>query len=123
MSWAPGIFLWIGDLSSAKEHADWLIAHAEVHSLGPYLAVARGYRGALAIGRGDARAGVELLRGCLEQLHAMRYEMLNTDFKISLVQGLVAIDEFDEGLTLVDETIGLDRDKRRPRLTCRKRYG
>jgi hypothetical protein len=37
----------------------------------------------------------------------MRYEMLNTDFKLSLVQGLMAIGEFDEGLTLVDETIRL----------------
>jgi hypothetical protein len=29
LSWAPGIFLWIGDLRSAEEHADWLISHAE----------------------------------------------------------------------------------------------
>ena len=33
LSWAPGIFLWIGDLQSAEEHADWLISHAESHSL------------------------------------------------------------------------------------------
>lgn len=49
LSWAPGIFLWIGDLRSAEEHADWLISHSESHSLGPYLAVARGYKGKLAI--------------------------------------------------------------------------
>ena len=68
---------------SAEEHVDWLISHAESHSLGPYLAVARGYKGVLAIGRGDARVGVEDLQGCLEQLHAMRYEMHNTEFKLS----------------------------------------
>jgi hypothetical protein len=33
--------------------------------------------------------------------------MLNTDFKISLVQGLVAIGEYGEGLALADEIIGL----------------
>ena len=107
LSWAPGIFLWVGDLPSAEEHADWLTAHAESHSLGPYLAVARGYKGALAIGRGDARVGVENLQGCLEQLHVMRYEMLNTGFKLSLAQGLMSIGRFGESLTLVDETIGL----------------
>jgi hypothetical protein len=107
LSWAPGIFLWIGDLSSAEEHVDWSILHAEAHSLGPYLAVARGYKGALAIGRGDARGGVENLLGCLKQLHAMRYEMLNTGFKLSLVQGLMAIGQFGESLALVDETIRL----------------
>ena len=82
LSWAPGIFLWTGDLASAEEHADRLISHAESHSLGPYLAVARGYKGALAVGRGDAGTGIEKLRRCLEHLHAMRYEMLNTDFKL-----------------------------------------
>jgi predicted ATPase/DNA-binding winged helix-turn-helix (wHTH) protein len=107
LSWAPGIFLWIGDLSSAEEHVDWSILHAEAHSLGPYLAVARGYKGALAIGRGDARGGVENLLGCLKQLHAMRYEMPNTGFKLSLVQGLMAIGQFGESLALVDETIRL----------------
>jgi len=107
LSWAPGIFLWTGDLRSAEDHADWLISHAEAHSLGPYLAVARGYKGALAIGWGDASGGVENLLGCLKQLRAMRYEMLNTGFKLSLVQGLMAIGQFGESLMLVDETIRL----------------
>src|SRR5262249_47218516 len=111
LSWAPGIFLWVGDLASAEEHADWLISHAESHSFGPYLAVALGYKGMLAIARSEARVGVESLRRCLEQLHAMRYEMLNTDFKISLVQGLVAMGEYSEGLALANETIGLVQAK------------
>jgi hypothetical protein len=107
LSWAPGIFLWMGDLHRAEKHADRLLSHAEAHSLGPYLAVARGYKGALAIARGDPRDGVENLQGSLEQLRAMRYETFNTDFKLSLVQGLVAIGQFGEGLTLVNNTIGL----------------
>jgi len=107
LSWAPGIFLWTGDLASAEEHADRLVSHAESHSFRPYLAVALGYQGMLAIARNQAGVGVDSLRRCLVQLHAMRYEMLNTDFKISLVQGLVAIGKYGEGLALVDETIGL----------------
>jgi tetratricopeptide (TPR) repeat protein len=107
LSWAPGVFVWIGDLRSAEEYVDWLISHAESYSLGPYLAVARGYKGMLAICRDDARVGVEDLQGCLQQLYAMRYEMFNTEFKLSLVQGLMAIRQFGEGLTLIDETIRL----------------
>src|SRR6516162_6215240 len=107
LSWAPGIFLWIGDLRSAEEHTDWLISHAESHSLGPYLAVARGYKGALAIRQGDARGGVESLQACLQQLRTMRYEMRYTEFKLSLVQGMMGIGQFGEGMTLVDETIRL----------------
>ncbi len=107
LSWAPGIFLWVGDLASAQEHADWLMSHAETYSLLPYLAVARGHKAALSIAREEARDGVENLQSCLEQLHAMRYRMLNTGFKLSLVQGLVAIGQPGRALALVDETIGL----------------
>ena len=108
LSWAPGIFLWVGDLQSTEEHTDWLHSHAEYHSLRPYLAVARGYKGALALGRGDPIAAVEDLRGCLEKLQAMRYRMFSTEFKLSLIQGLVALGMFEGiGLTLVDETIRL----------------
>jgi len=105
--WAPAMFLWVGDLQNAEEYADRLISHGETHFLRPFLAAGRGYKGALAIRRGDAGVGVEHLRGCLEQLHAMRYRMLDTQFKLGLVQGLVAIRSFYEGLTLVDEAIRL----------------
>jgi hypothetical protein len=107
LSWAPEISLWIGDLQSAGEYSDWLLSHAAAHSLGPYQAVARGYTGSLAIGRGDARTGVEDLQNCLEQLHAMRYRMLNTGFKLSLVRGLMEIGLFGNALALINETISL----------------
>jgi predicted ATPase/DNA-binding winged helix-turn-helix (wHTH) protein len=107
LSWAPEIFLWTDDLQSADVYADWLRSHAESYSLRPYLAVARGYKGSLAIRRGEARTGVEDLRSCLEQLHAVRYRILNTGFKLSLVQGLMATGRFDAALALINETISL----------------
>ena len=60
--WAVSVFLWTGDLESAEEHLDWFISRAESHSLGPYLAVGRGYKGELAIRRGDAKGGVRACR-------------------------------------------------------------
>ena len=55
---------------------------------GRYLAVGHGLKGELAIRRGDAKDGVEILQDCLEKLHAVRYELLTTAFNISLAQGL-----------------------------------
>jgi predicted ATPase/DNA-binding winged helix-turn-helix (wHTH) protein len=107
LSWAPGLFLWVGDLQGADEHANWLLAHAEMHSLRPYRAVAHGYLGALAIERGDPRTGIDALRSSLEQLHAMRYRMLSTGFKLSLVQGLVKIGQVANAHALIEETICL----------------
>jgi tetratricopeptide (TPR) repeat protein len=103
--WAISVFLWNGDLQNAEEHIDWLIARSESHSLAPYLAVGKGYKGELALRRGDAKAGVEALQVSLQKLHAMPYELLTTQLNIALVQGLVAIGRFADGLKLVDETI------------------
>jgi predicted ATPase len=97
----------VGDLRSAEEYADRLISHGETNFRRHNVAVGRGYKGALAILRGDASGGVESLKGCLEQLHAVRYEMLNTEFKLALVQGLMATGQSDKAMTLIDETIRL----------------
>jgi predicted ATPase/DNA-binding winged helix-turn-helix (wHTH) protein len=104
---APVIFLWIGDLGSAEQHADWSISHAEAHSLGPYLAIGRSYRGVLAIRRGDAKNGVEILRSSLAQLHAARFEVYNAEFKLRLAQGLAATGQFSDAMMLVDRTIAM----------------
>ena len=105
--WGISVFLWTGDLQSAEEHIDWLIASSESHSLAPYLAVGRGFQGELAVRRGDAKDGVDSLLGSLEKLHSMPYELLTTPLNISLVQGLAATGRFAEGMTLIDQTIQL----------------
>ncbi len=103
--WAISVFLWTGDLKSAEEHIDWLIARSESHSLAPYLAVGRGFKAETATRRGDAHGGADSLRNCLENLRAMPYELLSTPFKIALIRALAALGRFADALTLTDETI------------------
>ncbi len=105
--WAISVFLWAGDLESADTYTDRLISHAESHSLGPYLAVAQGYKGALAICRGDARSGVARLQNAMEALHATRYELLTTTFNIWLAQGLAATGQLADALARIDAAIAL----------------
>jgi predicted ATPase/DNA-binding winged helix-turn-helix (wHTH) protein len=105
--WAISVFLWSGDLESADTYTDRLISHAESHSLGPYRAVAQGYKGALAICRGDARSGVARLQSAMEALHATRYELLTTTFNICLAQGLAATGQFADALAGIDAAIAL----------------
>ena len=104
--WAVSVFLWVGDLESAEEYADWLLARAESQSLEPYLAVGRGFKADLAIRRGDAKGGVEILQASLEGLRAARYALLATPFNISLAHGLALIGRSDDAIRLIDETIG-----------------
>ena len=105
--WAVTVFFWTGDLDSAADHIDLFCARARSAPHGPYVVVGRAFRGELAIRRGDAAAGVESLRACLEELRAARYELLTTSFRIALVQGLTITGRFAEALALVDDTIAL----------------
>ena len=111
LSWAPGLLLWIGDIRRAEEHTNWLLAHAETHSFRPYLAVARGYRGALAVRGADPGAGIEDIQSCLEQVHAMRYRVLGTGFRLALAQGLAAMGQFSEAMASIRGTIRLIQAK------------
>jgi tetratricopeptide (TPR) repeat protein len=103
--WAITLFLWTGDLESAEEHIDWLISRAETYSLGPYLLVGLGFKGELAILKGDANGGVESLEGALDKLTRPPYELLSTPLTLALVRGYGAVGRFVEGITLADETI------------------
>jgi hypothetical protein len=105
--WAVSVFLWSGDLETAEENIDRFIAHAQSRSMEPYLAVGRGVKGELAIRRGGAKGGVEALEQCLKELHAARYELLTTTFNLSLIEGLLDVGRYDEGVALIDETIRL----------------
>jgi predicted ATPase len=67
--------------------------------------IGRGFKGELAVRRGDTNGGVESLQECLEALHAAPYELLSTPLNIALVQGLAATGRSAEALVLVDETI------------------
>jgi hypothetical protein len=107
LTWAIGVFFWVGDLRGAEMHIDWFISLSQAHSLGPNAAVGRGLKAQLAIRQGDATGGIESLHGCLEKIHAARHGMLTTEFNISLVQGLAAIGRFVDATRLIDETIQL----------------
>ncbi|WP_133707873.1 ATP-binding protein [Rhizobium sp. BK313] len=104
--WAISVFLWTGELEHAEAYIDMLISRAESHSMAPYLLVGRGFKGEVAIRRGDAEGGVESLRSSLQKLHAAPYELLTTELNLSLASGLSAIGQVDEAVALLDESLG-----------------
>jgi hypothetical protein len=105
LAWAASIFLWTGDLRSAEEYIDSCISRAESCSLDPLVAVGQARKAELAIRRGDAENGVESLRNSLKKIHAVRYEMMITEFDISLARGLGVIGRFAEAIQVTDEAM------------------
>jgi predicted ATPase len=63
--------------------------------------------GYLSVKRGDAEAGISLLRDSLAALQAVRYELLTATFSCALAEGLAIIGRFDDALQTIDETIAL----------------
>jgi predicted ATPase/DNA-binding winged helix-turn-helix (wHTH) protein len=107
LAWAASIFLWTGDVAGVNACIDSSVSHAASQSLGPLSAVCRARKAELAIYQGDAHEGVESLRASLGKIHAAHYELMTTEFNISLVQGLRAAGRLAEGIALIDETIEL----------------
>ncbi len=105
LAWGASVFLWTGDLRSAEAHIESCISRAESYSLEPLVAVGQARKAELAIRRGDAKNGVESLRESLEKIHAVRYELITTEFDISLAEGLGAIERFSEAIKVINETI------------------
>ena len=103
--WAISVFLWTVELQSAETYIDMLISLAELHSFSPYLLVARGFKGEIAIRQGDPRSGVESLQVSLQRLHAAPYELLSAELTLALIGGLTAIGRLDEAISLVEETL------------------
>jgi predicted ATPase/DNA-binding winged helix-turn-helix (wHTH) protein len=98
-------FLRIGNWTEAAKVMERILSHARKYSLGPYEAIGIAMRGMLAINRGEAEAGVELLRGAVETLHAGRYELHSPVFLGALAEGLGMMGECNEALATIDEAI------------------
>lgn len=101
LHWAAAVYLWAGDLDAAEIHIERFLSRAETYSLGPYLAVARGLKGELAVRRGSPEVGVEMLDGSLKRLHAARYELVSTSLRLALAAGLADLGRVSEGLEVI----------------------
>jgi predicted ATPase/DNA-binding winged helix-turn-helix (wHTH) protein len=105
LCWSASLFGWIGDWHAIESMARRLAAHARMHGLAPYEAVAAGFRAQALIARGELKPGVELLQTALQRLHADRYELYASGFIAELSQALAALGQAPKGLRMLQETI------------------
>lgn len=103
--WALSVDLWTGDLENAEADLESFARCAEVNAFGPYVAASGGFRGKLAVEKGNAREALEWIEESLARLHAARYELLTTSFRMALTQGLAQCGRHQEALELVNATI------------------
>ncbi|HEX2554295.1 MAG TPA: winged helix-turn-helix domain-containing protein [Microvirga sp.] len=105
LTWALSVFMWTGDLGDAEEMLAKSLTHAEAHTLTPNVIQGRGFRGALALRRGDPDRGIRELKECLSELRATRYGLLGTPFSIALADGLVQMGRSAEAIAVIDTAV------------------
>ncbi|GGH31792.1 transcriptional regulator [Alsobacter metallidurans] len=105
LGWGISVFDWVGDLPALEEHVDRFISRSAPNAFAPYLEVGRGWRGVVAIRRGETAAGVAILEESLAKLHAMPYELLSMPLTLALILGLMHSGRSPEARALVIRTM------------------
>jgi len=94
-----------GSWSDAAAAMARLVDHARKYSLAPYEAIGSGMQGLLAIRRGEAADGIELLHGAIETLRGERYELHNAVLMAGLAEGLAMTGQSGHALRTIDDAI------------------
>jgi len=95
------LYLTLADHQLAEQYITQLTDLSASSFLKPYRAVAAGLRGQLLLAQNDLGGAVPLLKRALQELQALRHEMLNMDFVCDLSAGLIATGQHDEALILI----------------------
>jgi len=103
--WSLSVHLWMGDLEAAEKDLAAFSECAETNALGPYVAAAAGFRGELAIQRGQTNGALIAVEESLSRLRTARYELLTTPFSIALARGLLLESRLGEARDLIDTAI------------------
>jgi len=105
------VFLWCGDLDSARDGLEKLMAHPNWHALPSLRATGLALRGELLIDLGDTECGTALLSEALESLKADRQSILIARAACGLAEGLAASGQLDEARSVISDAIANATDK------------
>jgi tetratricopeptide (TPR) repeat protein len=99
------VFLWCGDLDSARVGLEKLMAHPNWHALPSLRATGMAMKGELLVRLGDSQGGTALLSEALESMRADRQTILVARAACALAQGLAATGQLDAARALISEAI------------------
>ena len=99
------VFLWCGDLDSARDGLEKLMAHPNWHALPSLRATGIALKGELLIGLGDTERGTALLREALESLRADRQSIVVARAACGLAESLAASGQLDQARSVISEAI------------------
>src|SRR5215467_5679989 len=99
------VALWVGDLAAAERYVAILLDHSAQLAMAVWQAWGRCFKGVLLIKRGNADAGLRLLRTALDELRETGSALRYTAFLGVLAEGSAGAGRATEGLAAVDEAL------------------
>jgi predicted ATPase/DNA-binding winged helix-turn-helix (wHTH) protein len=99
------VALLVGDLAAGECFVSMLLDHSARHALALSHAWGRYLEGVLRIKRGDAVAGLRLLRTTFDELGETRFVLRYTAFLGALAEGLTGAGQVTQGLVTIDEAL------------------
>ena len=99
------VFLWCGDLESAREGLQTLMAHPNWHALPSLRATGVALKGELLIALGDRESGCARLAEALGSMRAEHQSLLVARATYGLAAGLLAQGKADEAHRMLEEVI------------------
>jgi predicted ATPase/DNA-binding winged helix-turn-helix (wHTH) protein len=108
------VTLYVGDLSAADRFVGMLLDHSARHALELWHILGRCWDGVRHIKRGDVVGGLPLLSAACRELRQTRFALRYPFFGAVLAEGLAAVGQAGEALSMIDETLALiDRTEER----------
>jgi predicted ATPase len=105
-NWVLFVFARVGALTAAEDLARKLNEHSTKHALRGYVAAATGWRGVLALRRGEPEQGVKLLRTALARLHQDGFETDRPVFSTELAEGYISMGQIELAHATICEALG-----------------
>jgi len=99
------VALFTGDLAAAERFVTMLLDTSARHALDSWHGLGRCFKGVLLVKRGDAVAGLDVLRGALADLPEFRPSVRYTAILAEFAAGLGRAGETARGLAAIDETL------------------
>jgi predicted ATPase/DNA-binding winged helix-turn-helix (wHTH) protein len=99
------VALLVGDLAAAERYIALLENNTRARSLDVWHSYAECYRGELLIRRGEAAAGVVMLRRAVGALQQSGFVLYRTAFLCALAQGLVSTQRTTEALMVIGDAL------------------
>jgi predicted ATPase/DNA-binding winged helix-turn-helix (wHTH) protein len=93
------------DWTILEDYLDHLIQHATEASLEPYRWFAMGYKGEIALRRGEVDTGLDVIREAIGWLQADRFELYLPGLRCALAEGLAVRGYWDQALDIVSGVI------------------